>query len=530
MTRHPRSARPATLPLVRCAVYTRKSTEEGLEQEFNSLDAQRESAQAFILSQQHAGWTCLPERYDDGGFTGGNMERPALQRLLADIEAGKIDCVVVYKVDRLSRSLLDFAKMMETFDKQRLSFVSVTQQFNTATSMGRLVLNVLLSFAQFEREIISERTRDKIAATRRKGKWAGGMPLLGYDVDPQGSKLLVHEEEAVRVRAIFDLYLEHQSLLPVVQELERRGWVNKRWQTRKGHQRGGKPFTRTNLYRLLTNVAYLGKVRYKDEVHQGEHPAIVDPGVFQRVQALLQSHGPTAGAPVRNAFGALLKGLLRCAPCGCAMTPTYTTRNGTKRYRYYVCSQAQKRGWQTCPSKSIPAGEIEQFVVEQIQSLGRDQALLQEVFAQVRKQDETRTAELEAEQQGLEQDLARWHGEIRTLSGQLQPGDDNSSLIARLADLQERIGRVEGRVQKVREQIHAIHYQLFDEDEAALALSVFEPVWESLTPREQARVVQLLVQQVEYDGAQSKVSIAFRPTGLKTLADEWTRQGKEKRA
>src|SRR6516225_9627777 len=224
----------ATLPLVRCAIYTRKSTEEGLEQEFNSLDAQRESAEAFVRSQAHEGWTCSPERYDDGGFTGGNMERPALQRLLADIDVGKIDLVVCYKVDRLSRSLLDFAKMMETFEKHGVSFVSVTQQFNTATSMGRLVLNVLLSFAQFEREIIAERTRDKVAATRRKGKWTGGTPPLGYDLDPRGGRLVVNQGEAARVRAIFELYLEHQALRPVVQELARRGWVTKQRQTAKG--------------------------------------------------------------------------------------------------------------------------------------------------------------------------------------------------------------------------------------------------------------------------------------------------------
>jgi len=204
--------------LVRCAIYTRKSTDEGLEQEFNSLDAQRESAEAFIRSQQHEGWVCLPDRYDDGGFTGGNMERPALKRLLADIEAGEIDCVVVYKVDRLSRSLLDFARIMETFERHGVSFVSVTQQFNTTSSMGRLTLNILLSFAQFEREIIAERTRDKMAAARKKGKWVGGVPVLGYDVDSRGGRLLVNEEEAVRVRAIYDLYLDHQALLPVVQE------------------------------------------------------------------------------------------------------------------------------------------------------------------------------------------------------------------------------------------------------------------------------------------------------------------------
>jgi site-specific DNA recombinase len=208
MSKHPPRA---TVPVVRCAVYTRKSTEEGLEQEFNSLDAQRESCEAFIRSQSHEGWTLLPDRYDDGGFTGGNMDRPALKRLMADIEAGKVDAVVVYKVDRLSRSLLDFARLMQTFEKYRVSFVSVTQQFNTATSMGRLVLNVLLSFAQFEREIISERTRDKIAATRRKGKWAGGWPILGYDVDPQGFKLNVNPAEAERVRVIFKLYLGASS-------------------------------------------------------------------------------------------------------------------------------------------------------------------------------------------------------------------------------------------------------------------------------------------------------------------------------
>ncbi len=242
---------------VRCAIYTRKSTEEGLDQEFNSLDAQRESAEAFIVSQRHEGWEAVAECYDDGGFTGGNMERPALQRLLADIKAGKIDCVIVYKVDRLSRSLMDFARIIEIFDSQQISFVSVTQQFNTATSMGRLVLNVLLSFAQFEREMISERVRDKVAASRRRGKWSGGMPLLGYTVE--NTKLVVDEIEAATVRQIFELYLEHQSLLPTVRELNRRGWTTKRWVTKKGERRGGRAFTRNALYKLLTNVTYIGK-------------------------------------------------------------------------------------------------------------------------------------------------------------------------------------------------------------------------------------------------------------------------------
>ena len=358
----------------RCAVYTRKSSEEGLDQSFSSLDAQRESAEAYIKSQAQAGWLCLPERYDDGGFTGGNMDRPALARLLIDIEAGRIDAVIVYKVDRLSRSLLDFARMMEVFERHQVAFVSVTQLFNTATSMGRLVLNVLLSFAQFEREIISERTRDKIAAARRKGKWSGGMPRLGYDVDPQSKKLVVNRKEAARVRAIFQLYLEYQALLPVVQELERRAWFNKRWVTRKGRRRGGRPFTKPRLYELLTTVLYLGKVRHKHEVHDGEHPAIMPITLWEQVQTLLkQNSSASAGAP-RSPTDALLQGLLRCVACGCAMTPSHATKRGSRRYRYYLCTEAQKRGRHTCPAPSLPAAEIERFVLDQLQALGHQPA------------------------------------------------------------------------------------------------------------------------------------------------------------
>jgi site-specific DNA recombinase len=524
---HPRKKAAATLPLVRCAIYTRKSTEEGLEQEFNSLDAQRESAEAFIRSQAHEGWTCLPARYDDGGFTGGNMERPALQRLLADIQAGKIDCVVCYKVDRLSRSLLDFAKMMETFEQHGVSFVSITQQFNSATSMGRLVLNVLLSFAQFEREIIAERTRDKMAATRRKGKWSGGTPVLGYDLDPRGRRLHVNEEEAARVRAIFALYLEHQALLPVVQELARRGWDGKCWQTRHGRQRGGRPFDKTSLYRLLTNVVYAGKVRYKDEVHQGEQPALIDPDTFGRVQALLRCHGPDIGPPSINGFSSLLKGLLRCLPCDCAMTPAHSTRKGHQRYRYYTCVNAQKRGWQSCPSKSIPAAQIEQLVVSQIQQLGRDPQVLRDVLSQVRQQDDARLAELEAERAALERDLLRGQGEVRRLLAELGTGPSNGRVVSRLAELQERVGQVEQRIARLRAQMEAVQQERLDEAAATQALAGLDPAWGTMTPTEQARVVGLLVSRVDYDGARGKVSITFHPLGLKTLASDRLGQGSE---
>jgi site-specific DNA recombinase len=522
-----RKASPANAN-VRCAIYTRKSTQEGLSQQFNSLDAQRESGEAFIKSQQHEGWECLPDSYDDGGFTGGNMDRPALKRLLSDIEAGRIDCVVVYKVDRLSRSLLDFARMMETFEKNHVSFVSVTQQFNTATSMGRLVLNVLLSFAQFEREIISERTRDKIAAARRTGKWSGGMPLLGYDVSSRGSKLLVNEDEAVRVRAIFELYLEYQSLIRVVQELERRGWTNKRWVTRHGQERGGKPFSKTSLHKLLTNVTYTGHIKYKDEVHNGEHSAIVDLAVWQRVQAMLQRNAHSGGPLNRNRFGALLKGLLCCAPCGCAMSPTHSTKNGSKRYRYYVCTGAQKRGWSTCLSKSIPAAEIEQFVVTRIKGIGQDPKLQAETFAQAREQVVAQLTALETEQRGLEREMARWNAEVCKLLDHIRPGDSNTPALARLADLQERIRTGERRATQVRDEIISLNRGLVDARQVAQALADFDPLWETLSPREQAQVLQLLVERVEYNGAMGKVAITFHPAGIKVLAEKTVAAGKEK--
>ena len=501
---------------IRCAIYTRKSTEEGLEQEFNSLDAQRESAEACIASQRHEGWVCLTDRYDDGGYTGGNMERPALKRLLADIEAGKVDCIVVYKVDRLSRSLLDFARIMGTLEKHSISFVSVTQQFNTTSSMGRLTLNILLSFAQFEREIISERTRDKIRAARRKGKWTGGRPVLGYDVDPKGGKLIVNEDEAARVRSIFELYLEHEALMAVVKELDTRGWHNKLWITRKGREAGGRRFDKASLYKLLTNVLYVGKLTCNSECHDGEHPAIMDAQVFQRVQTLLTRNGRSGGSYVRNRFGALLKGILRCAPCGCGMVHTFT-KKGNKRYRYYVCLTAQKRGWHACPSKSIPALEIEKFVVDQIRSIGRDQTLVVETIRQAREQGQKRIGELEAERKALERQLERDNGALRKLASEITQG---GLATERMADLQDRIRAAEQRATQVREELIALNGELVEEAEAARTLALFDPVWDTLSPREQARVIHLLVEQVGYDGEKGTVSVTFHPAGIKVLAEE----------
>ena len=507
-------------PAIRCAIYTRKSTEEGLEQEFNSLDAQREAAEAYISSQKHEGWVYLSDHYDDGGFSGGNLERPALKRLMGDVEAGKIDCIVVYKVDRLSRSLLDFARIMDVFDQQGVSFVSVTQQFNTTNSMGRLTLNVLLSFAQFEREIIAERTRDKMSAARRKGKWVGGMPVLGYDIDPKGGRLLLNDDEATKVRAIFQLYLEYQSLLATAKELNERGWTTKRWITKKEKARGGKPFDKNILSRLLTNIIYIGKVRYQGTIYDGEHPAILEEDVWREVQNRLKRNGRTGGKAVRNKYGALLKGLIYCAPCKAAMVHSYTAKKN-KRYRYYVCTKAQKQGWDTCPTKSLPALEIERFVVNRIRSIGTDPELVSETLMQIKMQSQSRNDELTREEVIVSRDIRKHTDEIKRLVGSMTADHDGGSpATARLADLQDRIRTAEQRGTQIREELLTINRELVDEDEMIEALSLFDPVWDSLTPREQARMLHLLVERVGYDGEKETVSITFRPTGIKSLAEE----------
>jgi site-specific DNA recombinase len=517
MSRSPTISRisPSSAPTpgpktVRCAVYTRKSTEEGLEQEFNTLDAQREAAEAFVRSQGGEGWVCLPDRFDDGGFTGGNMDRPALTKLMKAIEAGQVDCVVVYKVDRLSRSLLDFARMMAVFESKQVSFVSVTQQFNTASSMGRLVLNVLLSFAQFEREIISERIRDKIAATRRKGKWTGGRPVMGYAVSPD-RKLVVVPEEADRVRQIFALYLDHGSLLDVVAELDRRGWANKTWANKQGRIYPPTPWTKTSLHALLTNVLYLGRVKYKAETHPGEHEAIVDPAVWQRVQAQLTRNGRTGGGEFRNRFGALLKGLLRCTACDCSMSPSHT-KKGTKRYRYYLCTNAQKRGWHRCPAQSVPAGVIEEAVVGQLTRIGREPDLARQVIDEARRQDAERHKQHDRDRQTRQWELKGWYDELKTRATQITPGDDAG--LARLADLQERI-----RTAEEQNRTPAPDDLTLDADTTRNALEQFTPVWNALAPREQARLIHLLVESVDYDGQAGTLSIRFRPGGFRALSE-----------
>ncbi len=508
--------RTPTTPAIRCAIYTRKSSDEGLQQEFNSLDAQREAAEAYIASQKAEGWTCLPDRYDDGGYTGGNMERPALQRLLADVDAGRIDCVAVYKVDRISRSLLDFARMMETFEKHRVSFLSVTQHFNTTHSMGRLTLNILLSFAQFEREIIGERIRDKIAALRAKGKWTGGTPILGYDVDrSNGSpRLVINPAEASRVRAIFEMYLEHGTLLAIVAELDRRGWRSKVWSTRGGKRRGRLPIDKCRLHAILTNVLYLGKVTHKKEVYAGEHEAIVTEDLFRSVQTRLQQNRNAGNIELRNRYGALLRRLLYCKACGRVMVHTFTSR-ANKRYRYYTCTNAIKNGRRKCPTASLPAGEIEKAVVDQIRCIGQDPDLLGETLRQARAQVDETTERLTDERRIIERGLVRYHAEIRRMATTERP---SHALTDRIADLHDQISKSQRRLAEIDGQLVELRRDLVTETDVATAFADFDNLWTALTPREQVRMLNLLVHRVEFDASDSSMEISFYPSGIKTLA------------
>ncbi|NLH51013.1 MAG: recombinase family protein [Myxococcales bacterium] len=448
---------PSKPTTIRCAIYTRKSTEEGLDQEFNSLDAQRESCESYIASQRHEGWREMPDRYDDGGFSGGTMERPALRRLLDDAQAGRFDMVVVYKVDRLSRSLLDFSRMIELFDNQGISFVSVTQSFNTNTSMGKLTLNLLLSFAQFEREIASERIRDKVAAMKRRGMYLGGVPPLGYDVDRDAKKLVVSETEARLVRRIFKRYLALGSATELARELNRDGHTTKEWVTKSGREIPGKPWNKSQVYRVLNNVHYLGDIPHKGEVYPGEHIAIIPRATWDAVKKMLASNTQSGASNPRTKTPAMLKGILKCGHCDTSMGATFARKNG-KTYRYYLCLQARKSGYDACPVRTLPAGDIEALVVQQVRRVLQAPEIVGRVCR-----------------------VAREAVDIDPTDEATAPITD-AEVIDRLRD--------------------------------------FEALWDELYPGEQARIVGLVVREaVVWD---DHLEITFHDRGIASLAGEVT--------
>jgi len=416
------SPRPARK--LRCAVYTRKSSEEGLEQEFNSLHAQREAGVAYVASQKSEGWIALPDYYDDGGISGGTLERPALKRLLLDIQAGLIDVVVVYKIDRLSRSLTDFAKLVDVFERHNVTFVSVTQQFNTTTSMGRLTLNILLSFAQFEREVIGERIRDKFAASRRKGMWMGGWPALGYEVENR--KLVLVEVEAAVVRRIFDRFAKTGSALTVARALNAAGEVTKHRFSANG-ARGGKAWTKGAVYKVLANRVYLGEAVHKGVAYPGEHAAIIDQRAWDKAHAVM-AEPAHRGAATRAQVPALLKGVI-FGPNGRAMSPSHTRRRG-RIYRYYVTREAIADGYDTCAVTSVPAADVEGAVLDHVYKLLVAPELVARTWA---------AAKREGEEEITERDVRVLLADFATVWAELFPAEQARivQLLVERVDVQE---------------------------------------------------------------------------------------------
>jgi len=444
---------PSKPSQVRCAIYTRKSTEEGLDQDFNSLDAQREACESYIASQRQTGWIALPDHYNDGGFTGANMNRPGLQKLLQHVQAGHVDSILVYKIDRLSRSLLDFARIIELLEKHGASFVSVTQQFNTATSMGRLSLHVLLSFAQYEREIIGERIRDKMAASKRKGKYMGGVPPLGYDVDREAKKLVVNPKEAKLVRHIFNRFLTLGSVTKLTRELNENGYTTKSWVTAKSKMREGRPWNKSHLYRLLNNSILIGRVSHKGDTYPGEHEAIIEKLLWEKVQKALSDNTRSHPDETRSKTPVLLKGLIQCGHCGTSMGATFARKNG-KTYRYYLCLQARKSGYESCPVRSVAAGEVDKTVLAQVREMIGNSGLI-------------------VKETSISEESAASLRNMATLWDELYPGEHVR--IARM--LIEKVTVYEDRLELIirKEGVRSLAAELGDEAERPTNNDLHEP-------------------------------------------------------
>jgi site-specific DNA recombinase len=438
---------------------------------------------------------------------------------MADIKRGHVDVVVVYKIDRFSRSLLDFAKLIEVFEQYKVSLVAVTQQFNTSTSLGRLVLNILLSFAQFEREMIAERTRDKMRAARRKGKWIGGTMPIGYDV--KDKKLVVNDEETQQVRALFDMYLEHRSILKLVEHANGFGWRAKSWTTKKGTIHSGGRWTKSMVGRLLRNPLYLGKVSIEGELFDGEHKAIVDEAKFTRVAAQLDSGRNGRDMVARNLHGFMLRGLVRCVTCQSAMISS-TGRSRGKDYRYYTCLAVKQRGTGACTVRSVPADALEDFVVDCIRDVAKCPSLITETIAAVAAEKMAQVPALATERRHLEHERALVRTEARSLVTRLAEatGGAANSITERLSELDERTTQIDMRISDIVSHIAAAHESSAEPEDIAQALIAFDEVWDALTINERGRVIRLIAERVDFDGVAGTISVAYSPTGLALLHKE----------
>ena len=504
---------PEPVKRVRCAIYTRKSTDEGLDQAFNSLDAQRESCEAYIQSQMHAGWVALSDRYDDPAYSGGNLARPALQRLLRDIEAGRVDSVVLYRVDRLTRSIIDFARLIEVFERHGVIFVSVTEQFSTATPTGRLQLHMILSFAQYEREVAAERIRDKIRLAKARGKHMGGPEVLGYDA--ADGRLTVNRDEARLVHHIFTRFTRLGSATKLAAELNAQGHTTKTWTTRGGKTTGGRPWTKTSVTRLLNNRKYLGQVGHYGETFEGEHDAIVEKPLWDKAQAILAENSTVRSNNTRAQVPALLRSVIHCGHCDAAMTPTSTIKKA-RTYRFYRCSAAARNGHGTCPVRSVAAGQIEEAVVGQLRAVFRTPELVARTYREAKSREREETDRLRGDKAELEKRLV----ELKQAADRLLKADGNGagSLAEELRRAGDDMDDVKTRMDGVVADLQTLESGQLSEREVIDALTALDPVWNELFPAEQTRILQLLVEHVvvRLDG----LEISLRVEGMASLVED----------
>lgn len=501
---------------LRCAIYTRKSHEEGLDQEFNSLDAQRESAEAYIESQKLLGWKAIPTHYDDGGFSGGTMGRPALKRLLADIDAGLIDVIVVYKIDRLSRSLLDFMKMIELFNEREVSFVSVTQHFSTTDPTGRMFLGILITFAQYEREVIGERIRDKVAAAKRRGKYCGGVPPLGYDVERENKKLVVNQNEARLVGHIFKRYAQLGSARQVAKELNESGNKTKSWTTKKGKERMGGEWNTSQVYRLLNNRLYLGEIAYKGKNYPAEHDALIEQNVWDKAQALLSENHRAKVTRARVKTISPLSGVIRCGHCDCSMGITYTKKKD-RRYSYYICEKDQKRPVSQCPLKRIPSGDIEKAVLEQLSAVFRTPTLVAKTYFTARELENEERERLDTERTELQRKLKATQAEALAL---MSEEDTSPEAFTQLKDANRRVGELSARLAPIVARLNAMKEGSITEADVSSAFQSIEVFWEDLFPLERNRLINLLVERIEIQ--KDGIDMTLKTNGLTSLVSELT--------
>ena len=481
--------------------------EDGLEQEFNSLDAQRDSAESYIKSQKINGWKLLPDYYDDGGYSGGTTERPALKRLLADVQAGKVDIIVVYKMDRLSRSLLDFMNMAEFLEQRNVSFVSVTQDINTSTSTGRMMLNILMTFSEYERAVITERIKDKIAGAKKRGKYCGGAPVLGYDVKPKVKKLKINPEEARIVVSAYKLYLKHGSSKVVAKLLNEKGFTTKSWTSNKGKFHPGRPFNPAIVHRMLTNVLYLGKVNHHGTSYEGEHEAIIETKLWESVQQVVKANANVPAGFKKNVVNSPFKGLLKCGYCGGSFVITYSTKGksskGTRRYMYYLCFTDEKRTESQCPIRRIPAGEIDRVILGQLSKIFKTPSMLAKSCEVMQEADNDRKSALLDREKTL---LV----EQQKLRQQIHKGGDFDLL-------HEKFKKVENELAEIKIKLQDARFEFTNKDVIEACDSI-EAVWQELFPAERYRLANLLISKITVFA--DRMLIDIKTNGLKSLVNE----------